>query len=70
MRYEIQIEIEAHWYPVAAPEDAHTAVQAVAQAALAEGLYRARPADGSAGRYELFRVPAWGQPIALGSAIA
>ena len=68
MRYDVQREIARHWYPVAAPSDSESAAKAVAKAALTEGVYRARRADGLAGRYELFRVPPWGQPISLGTA--
>jgi hypothetical protein len=65
MKYEVELEIEQHWYPVAAPTDSESAAQAVAQAARMEGLYRARLADASGGGYELFSVPSWGQPVAL-----
>ena len=65
MRYELELRIERHWYPVAAPIDSKSAAQAVAHAALTEGLYRARPADRSDAGYELFSVPARGEPIAL-----
>lgn len=66
MRYDVEREIEEHWYPVVAPLDSDTAAQAVAKTARAEGLYRARPAGRPGSRYEVFRVPAWGAPISLG----
>ncbi len=66
MKYDVEREIEEHWYPVTSPLDSVTAAQAVAQTAVNEGLYRARPAGRPGNRYELFRVPAWGQPISLG----
>jgi hypothetical protein len=61
-------EIEERWYPVAGPTDSGSAAQAVARAALTEGVYRVRPAHRGGERYELFRVPAWGAPISLGMA--
>ena len=66
MRYDVELEIEDHWYPVVGPADSDSAAQAVAQAALREGLYRVRPVGLLGAGYELFRVPAWGQPISLG----
>jgi hypothetical protein len=66
VRYSVELEIEEHWYPVAAPADSDSAVEAVAHAALTQGLYRVRPADRPGSQYELFRVPEWGQPVALG----
>jgi hypothetical protein len=66
MKYDVEREIEEHWYPVGGPTDSDSAAQAVARAALAEGVYRVRLADRSGERYELFRVPAWGTPISLG----
>jgi hypothetical protein len=66
MKYEVEQGIEEHWYPVGAPMDSDSAAKAVAQTARSEGLYRARPADRPGSQYELFRVPAWGQPVSLG----
>jgi len=67
MKYDVEQEIEEHWYPVGAQRlDSDSAAKAVAQTARTGGLYRARPADRPGSRYELFRVPAWGQPISLG----
>jgi hypothetical protein len=68
MKYKVEREIEEHWYPIAGPTDSDSAAQAVARAALTEGVYRARPADRAGARHELFRVPAWGAPISLGVA--
>ena len=68
VKYEVEREIEEHWYPVAGPTDSNTAAQAVAQTALTEGVYRARPTDRARERYELFRVPSLGAPISLGRA--
>lgn len=68
MKYDVEREMEEHWYPIGRPTDSDSAAQAVARAALAEGVYRARPADRAGERYELFRVPAWGAPISLGMA--
>ena len=67
VQYEVEREIEQHWYPIARWIDSDSAAQAVAQAALTEGVYRARPAGRAAERYELFRVPPWGGPISLGT---
>jgi hypothetical protein len=66
MKYEVEREIEEHWYPITGPTDSDSAAQAVARTALTEGVYRVRLADRAGERYELFRVPAWGVPIALG----
>jgi hypothetical protein len=68
MKYDVEREIEEHWYPIGGPTDSDSAAQAVARAALTQGVYRVRPADRAAERYELFRVPAWGAPISLGMA--
>jgi hypothetical protein len=68
MKYDVEREIEDHWYRIGGPTDSDSAAQAVAQAALTEGVYRVRPADRAGERYELFRVPAWGRPISLGVA--
>jgi hypothetical protein len=68
MKYDVEREIEERWYPVAGPTDSGSAAQAVARAALTEGVYRVRPAHRGGERYELFRVPAWGAPISLGTA--
>jgi len=65
MKYNVEREIEEHWYPIPGPTDSDSAAQAVARAALTEGVYRARPTDRGAERYELFRVPALGAPISL-----
>jgi hypothetical protein len=67
MKYDVDQGIDDHWYPVAAPLDSESAAKAVAKTARSEGLYRARPAGHPGSRYELFRVPAWGQPISLGT---
>jgi hypothetical protein len=66
MKYDVERELEEHWYPIAGPTDSDSAARAVAQAALTEGVYRARPADRPGAGYELFRVPSWGAPISLG----
>ena len=66
VKYDVERGIEEHWYPIAGPTDSDSAGQAVARAALTEGLYRARPTDRTQGRYELFKVPALGAPISLG----
>ena len=66
MRYDVEREIEEHWYPISGPTDSDSAEQAVARAALVEGVYRVRPVGLAGGRYQLFRVPAWGAPISLG----
>jgi hypothetical protein len=66
MKYDVEREIEQHWYPITGPTDSDSAAHAVARAALTEGVYRVRPADRADERYELFRVPALGAPIALG----
>ena len=66
MKYDVEREIEEHWYPIAGPTDSDSAAQAVARAALTEGVYRARPTERAGDRYELFRVPALGAPISLG----
>ena len=68
VQYKVEREIEQHWYPIARSIHSDSAAQAVARAALTEGVYRARPADRVAERYELFRVPPWGDPISLGTA--
>jgi hypothetical protein len=68
MKYDVEREIEEHWYPIGGPTDTDSAAQAVARAALTEGVYRVRPAEHAGERYELFRVPAWGTPISLGMA--
>jgi hypothetical protein len=68
MKYDVERGIEKHWYAIAGPTYSDSAAQAVARAALTEGVYRARPADRAGERYELFRVPAWGAPISLGKA--
>ena len=68
MKFDVEREIEEHWYPVAGPTDSNSAAQAVARTALTEGVYRARPTDRRRGRYELFKVPALGAPISLGRA--
>jgi len=68
MKYDVEREIEHHWYPIAGPTDSDTAAHAVARAALAEGVYRVRRADRAGERYELFRVPSWGRPISIGRA--
>jgi hypothetical protein len=66
MRYDVEQEIDEHWYSVFAPSDSDSAAQAVAHAALSEGLYRARPSDPPGADYQLFRVPARGRPTFLG----
>ena len=68
MKYDVEREIEEHWYPIARPTDSDSAAHAVARVALTEGVYRARPAERAGGRYEVFRVPALGAPISLGRA--
>ena len=68
MKYDVEREIEEHWYPIGRPTDSDSAAQAVARAALTEGVYRVRPVGRGRERYELFRVPAWGAPISLGTA--
>jgi hypothetical protein len=55
MKYDVEQEIEEHWYPVGAQRlDSDSAAKAVAQTARTEGLYRARPADRPGSQYELF----------------
>ena len=66
VKYDVEREIEEHWYPVAGPTDSDSAAKAVARAALSEGVYRARRTGRTHGRYELFKVPALGAPISLG----
>jgi hypothetical protein len=66
VKYDVERGIEEHWYPIAGPTESDSAAQAVARAALTEGVYRARPTERAGGRYELFRVPALGAPISLG----
>ena len=66
MKYDVEREIEEHWYPIAGPTDSDSAAQAVARTALTEGVYRARPSHRARERYELFRVPALGAPISVG----
>ena len=68
MRYDVEREIEEHWYPVCGPTDSDSSAKAVARAAMTGGIYRVRLADrtGDRDRYELFRVPELGAPISLG----
>ena len=66
MKYDVEREIDEHWYAIVGPTDSNSAAKAVARSALTEGVYRARPADRAGDRYELFKVPAWGAPISLG----
>ena len=66
MRYDVEREIEEHWYPVGGPTDSDSSAQAVARAAMTGGIYRVRLADCTGERYELFRVPELGAPISLG----
>ena len=61
VRFEVDRGMDGHWYPLGAVE-AGSAAQATALIARAEGTYRVRP-EGTSGTYELFRVPAWGQPV-------
>ncbi len=68
MRYDVEREMEDHWYLIGGPTDSDSAAQAVARAALTEGVYRVRLAERAGERYELFRVPARGAPISLGMA--
>ena len=67
MTYDVELEIGEHWYPVIGPDDSDSAAQAVARAALRAGVYRARPAYRAGAGYELFSVPARGQPVSLGA---
>jgi hypothetical protein len=63
MEFQVEREIDQHWYPVEGLIEAGSAGQAVARCALAEGTYRARATDTPDAEPEHFEVPAWGQPI-------
>ena len=65
MEFQVEREIDQHWYPVEAAIEAGSAGQAVALCAVAEGTYRACPTETPDAAPEHFEVPSWGQPVSL-----
>lgn len=65
VEFQVEREMDGHWYPVVGAIEAESADQAVARVAWAEGLYRTRPAETPDAAPSHFRVPPWGQPIPL-----
>ena len=60
MEFQVEREIDQHWYPVEGLIEAGSAGQAVRPC---RGAYRARATDTPDGEPEHFEFPAWGQPI-------
>jgi hypothetical protein len=65
MEFQVDREMDEHWYRVEDAIEAESASRAVARCAMAEGTYRVRPTEAPEATPELFAVPAWGQPIPL-----
>jgi hypothetical protein len=63
VHFQVERELDRHWFRVADAVEARSAFHAVAHSALAKGTYRARPTDSPNDVPELFSVPSWGQPI-------
>ena len=65
MEFQVDREMDKHWYRVEDAIEAKSAGHAVARSATAEGTYRVRPTEAPEATPELFAVPAWGQPTPL-----
>ena len=65
MKFQVEREMDGHWYSMGAPVEADSASKGVAICAINEGTYRVRPTEAAEVAPEYFEVPAWGEPIPL-----
>jgi len=63
--FQVEREMDGHWYSMGAPVEADSASKGVAICAVTEGTYRVRPAEAAEAAPEYFEVPASGEPIPL-----
>ena len=63
MEFQVEREMDGHWYSMGAPVEAESASKGVAICAVSEGPYRACLAAAPGARPEYFEVPSMGQPI-------
>lgn len=63
--FQVEREMDGHWYSMGAPVEADSASKGVAICAVSAGTYRVRPAAAAEAPPEYFEVPAGGEPIPL-----
>jgi len=65
MEFQVERQLDGHWYSMGAVVEAESAKQSVAICAVSEGTYRTRPARTPRAVPDYFEVPPWGRPIQL-----